>query len=181
MNKRNLAVLAAVLLVAAALGVRKETVGAGEIGLRTTITGAARVYQAGDKVLLFPGLTRLLRFSARPVRVELAGDEAIRVNTAGGGKKVEAMVRYRLRDPARLVKRFGSARPEESIRAEIKKILSRRINEAAKEKKGFMATVPDRVLLTARLLESLSAELEPAGIAPMNLDIRLAGETKKPV
>lgn len=175
MKGRRLVVLAVVLAAVFALGARKETVGSGEIGLRTSITGSATVCRAGERVLVFPGVVRLLRFSARPVSLSLTGGEAITVTMAGGKTaRVEASLRYRLSDPALLVKRFGDNPPERKIKAEARRILGRGLAEAARDKTEFMATVTDRVLLTARLLESLRRGLAPAGIAPLNLDLRTA-------
>ena len=180
MKKRNLLILAAAAVIIAAIGARRETVGSGEIGLRTSVIGGSKVFHPGEKVLVFPGIARLVRFSNRPMSVLFTDEDAITVKSGGVPRRVEAAVRYRLADPALLVKRFGPEPPEKKIAAEIKRILSRELETAAATADGFMATVQDRVLMTARLLETLSNDLAPMGLAPLNLDLRLREDEKKP-
>ncbi len=180
MKKKNVIIIILALAIIVVISGRRETIGNGEIAARTSIFGRISVYGPGEKTFIIPGIYPLLRFKADPVTITLTGDEAVVVKRQEVPVAVECQVTYRLNDPAALIRRFGKRPPGEKIKAEIRKIMTRELAAAAKGDGDFMATVPSRVLMTARLLESLSRELNPAGIQPENLNLRLQETEKKP-
>ncbi len=180
MKKKNLLIIIIALAIVVAVSGRWETVGNSEIAARTSIFGPISTYGPGDKVFVLPGVYKLLRFKAEAVNIDLSGDAAIMIGTGATRKTVECQIAYTLSDPAALIKKFGITPPGGEIKTEIKKIISSELYAAAKTDKDFMGTIPSRVLLTARLLDTLSQRLNPVGIKPQSLNLRLRKDAKKP-
>lgn len=169
--RKSLVLLLLALVAGALLLTGRQTVADNRIGVRIGPLGRVTAARAGERLLVLPGIQKLIELPADPVQFVMAGQGAIPVETNGQPGSIGCQVRYQIVDGARLLGRHGADAPQAGLERTIREQVQRLLAEALARDPASLDEVGRRIVLVAATHHELATGLADAGVSVQSFEL----------